>query len=80
MEENDETATLPLYQVNTMEADLQAQLDHTEGAEVEALQQVLDCWLTQLHPSHFLILLVKRKLLAALKLREQFLSDLEKNN
>ena len=62
------TATLPFHQVNTMEADLQAQLDHTEGADVEALQQLLDSWLTKLHPSHFLILLIKRKLLAALKL------------
>ena len=73
-----------------MEAELQAQLDLTESADVEALQQLLDCWLSRLSSSHFLVLLIKRKLLAALKLiatperetltREQILSDLDQNN
>ena len=73
-----------------MEAELQDQLDRTEAADVEALQELLDHWLTRLHSSHFLVLLVKRKLLAALKLittperetltREQILSDSDQNN
>ena len=84
------TASLPHHQVVTMETNLQAQLDQIEGEDVEGLQQLLDDWLSKLHTSHFLILLVKRKLLAALKLittperetltREQILSDLDQNN
>ena len=84
------TASLSHQQVSSMEAELQDQLDRTEAADVEALQELLDHWLTRLHSSHFLVLLVKRKLLAALKLittperetltREQILSDSDQNN
>ena len=73
-----------------MEAELQAELDQTEPADVGALQGVLSSWQTKLASSHFLVLLIKRKLLAALKLittperetltREQILSDLDQNN
>ena len=73
-----------------MEAELQAELDQTEPADVGALQRVLSSWQTKLASSHFLVLLIKRKLLAALKLittpereiltREQILSDLDQNN
>ena len=82
--------SLSHLQVAAMEAELQAELDQTEPADVGALQKVLSSWQTKLASSHFLVLLIKRKLLAALKLittperetltREQILSDLDQNN
>ena len=62
------TNTIKLDQVQDMEASLEVELEQCDSKDVEALQRLLEKWLRKFHPQHFLILLLKRKLLAALKL------------
>ena len=60
--------TLLLQHVHQMESRLEDEMDQCDGKDAQALQQMIDKWLEKFHPQHFLILLLKRKLLAALKL------------
>ena len=60
--------TINVNQVEDMEQLLETEIEEVDGKDVEALQRMIDKWQEKLHPQHFLILLLKRKLLAALKL------------
>eukprot|EP00092_Neocalanus_flemingeri_P053598 GFUD01063027.1.p1 GENE.GFUD01063027.1~~GFUD01063027.1.p1 ORF type:complete len:151 (-),score=33.79 GFUD01063027.1:29-442(-) len=47
---------------------MEAELEGIDNSSVEILQDLILNWLQVLHPQHYLILLLKRKLLASLKL------------
>jgi hypothetical protein len=54
--------------IQAMISALEAELEGIDEANVEVLQILILNWLQVLHPQHYLVLLLKRKLLAALKL------------
>ena len=54
--------------MHAMVSALEAELAGIDESNVEVLQDLVLKWLGVLHPQHYLLLLLKRKLLAALKL------------
>ena len=54
--------------MQAMVSALEAELEGINESNVEVLQDLVLKWLGVLHPQHYLLLLLKRKLLAALKL------------
>ena len=54
--------------IQAMITNKEAELEGIDDSNIEVLQSLVLNWLQVLHPQHYLILLLKRKLLAALKL------------
>ena len=64
---NDEAAQL--------ETELEKLMDEVDSTNVAAIEKLVCDWSKKLHPQHFLVLLLKRKLVAALKLDSEKLTD-----
>ena len=60
--------SLPLEQVLELEARMEEEMQQCDGSVLEDLEHFLNKWRTRFNENHFLILLAKRKLLAALKI------------
>ena len=55
--------------VSGMETELEMMIEICDGSDEDMVQSLLDTWSTKFHPNHYLILLLKRKLLSVLKLK-----------
>ena len=54
--------------IQAMISAMEAELEGIDDSNIEVLENIVIKWLQVLHPQHYLILLLKRKLLAALKI------------
>ena len=55
--------------VSGMETELEMMIEMCDGSDMDMVQSLLDTWSAKFHPNHYLILLLKRKLLSVLKLK-----------
>ena len=55
--------------VSGMETELEMMIEICDGADEDMVQSLLDTWSSKFHSNHYLILLLKRKLLSVLKLK-----------
>ena len=62
------SASIESGTIQAMISAMEAELESIDDTNAEVLQSLVKNWLQALHPQHYLILLLKRKLLAALKL------------
>ena len=66
--QDDCQASMESSTINTIMSTMEAELEGIDDCNVDVLQDLVIQWMKVLHPQHYLILLVKRKLLAAMKL------------
>ena len=58
---------LSCEQVLAMETELEEEMEASDCSDLGVIQGLVNKWTRRLHSQHFLVLLLKRKLLAALK-------------